>query len=100
LPPDLSIKPKRKFRPFFSFPRMFPLEMSGPFRYIFPTCNLMPIYQGSATSGNLQTIPNLRREFSTRNLQIGHINETYSATYDQGGMRLRYIHQKINQTVF
>ena len=32
--------------------------------------------------------------------KIGHINETYSATYDQGGMRVRYIHQKINQTVF
>jgi hypothetical protein len=32
--------------------------------------------------------------------KIGHINETYSATYDQGGMRVRYIHQKINRTVF
>ena len=31
--------------------------------------------------------------------KIGHINETYSATYDQGGMRVRYIHQKINQSV-
>src|SRR6185369_16663795 len=33
-------------------------------------------------------------------LKIGHINETYSATYRQGGTRVRYIHQKINQTVF
>ena len=32
--------------------------------------------------------------------KIGHINETYSATYDQGGTRVRYIHQKINQHVF
>ena len=32
--------------------------------------------------------------------KIGHINETYSATYDQGGMRVRYIHQKINRGVF
>src|SRR5438046_5479328 len=32
--------------------------------------------------------------------KIGHINETYSATYDQGGMRVRYIHQKINRNVF
>jgi Ser/Thr protein kinase RdoA (MazF antagonist) len=32
--------------------------------------------------------------------KIGHINETYSATYDQGGMRVRYIHQKINKNVF
>jgi len=33
-------------------------------------------------------------------LKIGHINETYSATYNQGGMRVRYIHQKINKHVF
>ncbi len=32
--------------------------------------------------------------------KIGHINETYSATYDQGGTCVRYIHQKINQNVF
>jgi len=32
--------------------------------------------------------------------KIGHINETYSATYDQGGTRVRYIHQKINKHVF
>ncbi len=32
--------------------------------------------------------------------KIGHINETYSATYDQGGTRVRYIHQKINSQVF
>jgi Ser/Thr protein kinase RdoA (MazF antagonist) len=33
-------------------------------------------------------------------LKIGHINETYSATYDQGGTRVRYIHQKVNKNVF
>jgi Ser/Thr protein kinase RdoA (MazF antagonist) len=33
-------------------------------------------------------------------LKIGHINETYSATYSQGGTRVRYIHQKINKSVF
>ena len=32
--------------------------------------------------------------------KIGHINETYTATYDQAGVRVRYIHQKINQGVF
>src|ERR1700690_1690404 len=32
--------------------------------------------------------------------KIGHINETYSATYDQGGARVCYIHQKINKIVF
>ena len=33
-------------------------------------------------------------------LKIGHINETYTVTYDQGGMRVRYIHQKLNRQVF
>jgi hypothetical protein len=32
--------------------------------------------------------------------KIGHINETYTATYTQGGLLLRYIHQRINQSVF
>lgn len=32
--------------------------------------------------------------------KIGHINETYTATYNQGGVLVRYIHQKINTTVF
>ena len=32
--------------------------------------------------------------------KIGHINETYTATYDQGGVKVRYIHQKINTNVF
>ncbi|MGO8676328.1 MAG: phosphotransferase enzyme family protein [Limisphaerales bacterium] len=32
--------------------------------------------------------------------KIGHINETYSATYNQGGTRVRYIHQKVNKNVF
>jgi Ser/Thr protein kinase RdoA (MazF antagonist) len=33
-------------------------------------------------------------------LKIGHINETYTATYDQAGTRVRYVHQKINRRVF
>ncbi len=32
--------------------------------------------------------------------KIGHINETYTATYDQGGTQARYVLQKINQNVF
>jgi hypothetical protein len=32
--------------------------------------------------------------------KIGHINETYTATYAQGGVKVRYIHQKINRHVF
>jgi aminoglycoside phosphotransferase (APT) family kinase protein len=32
--------------------------------------------------------------------KIGHINETYIATYNQGGAMVRYIHQKLNTEVF
>lgn len=32
--------------------------------------------------------------------KIGHINETYTATYNQGGVPVRYIHQRINTSVF
>jgi hypothetical protein len=30
----------------------------------------------------------------------GHINDTYAATYCQGGRPIRYIHQRINQNIF
>ena len=30
----------------------------------------------------------------------GHINDTYRATFDQGGARVRYIFQRINHAVF
>jgi Ser/Thr protein kinase RdoA (MazF antagonist) len=30
----------------------------------------------------------------------GHINDTYAATYRQGGRPVRYIHQRINQKIF
>jgi aminoglycoside phosphotransferase (APT) family kinase protein len=30
----------------------------------------------------------------------GHINDTYCASYDQAGLRIRYIHQRINTNVF
>jgi aminoglycoside phosphotransferase (APT) family kinase protein len=32
--------------------------------------------------------------------KVGHINETYTATYEQGGKEVRYIHQRINHEVF
>ena len=32
--------------------------------------------------------------------KIGHINETYFATYEQGGTTVRYVHQKLNTEVF
>ena len=30
----------------------------------------------------------------------GHINDTFAATYDQGGRAVRYIHQRINDRIF
>ena len=30
----------------------------------------------------------------------GHINDTYAATYSQGGRAIRYIHQRINRNIF
>ncbi|WP_052573877.1 aminoglycoside phosphotransferase family protein [Haloferula sp. BvORR071] len=30
----------------------------------------------------------------------GHINDTYCAWYDQAGLRVRYIHQRINHNIF
>ncbi len=30
----------------------------------------------------------------------GHINDTYASTFDQGGTRVRYIHQRINHLIF
>ena len=30
----------------------------------------------------------------------GHINDTFRATYDQGGTTVRYIHQRVNHSVF
>ena len=32
--------------------------------------------------------------------KIGHINETYIAAYNQGGVHVRYVHQKLNTKVF
>jgi hypothetical protein len=32
--------------------------------------------------------------------KVGHINETYTASYNQGGTNVRYIHQRINHEVF
>jgi len=32
--------------------------------------------------------------------KIGHINETYTASYNQGGVQVRYVHQKLNKNVF
>lgn len=32
--------------------------------------------------------------------KIGHINDTYITTFDQAGVRVRYVHQRINHSVF
>ena len=60
----------------------------------------MPIYQEAQLTDISRQFQIYGEILHAETCKIGHINETYSATYDQGGMRVRYIHQKINQTVF
>src|SRR6516162_6737026 len=52
-------------------------------------------------------IPSIARNFqifadfqSAEQYGTGHINDTYAATYCQGGRPIRYIHQRINQNIF
>jgi len=43
----------------------------------------------------------MRADFvDARPFGSGHINDTYCAWYDQAGLRVRYIHQRVNHTVF
>jgi aminoglycoside phosphotransferase (APT) family kinase protein len=60
----------------------------------------MPIYQEAQLQEISRQFQIYGEILHAETCKIGHINETYSATYDQGGTRVRYIHQKINQTVF
>jgi len=65
-----------------------------------PDFNLMPIYQEAQLQQISKKFQIYGEILHAETCKIGHINETYSATYDQGGMRVRYIHQKINPSVF
>jgi len=56
---------------------------------------------------NLRRLLDISRNFQiygeildAESCKVGHINETYTATYDQGGTLVRYIHQRINHEVF
>jgi aminoglycoside phosphotransferase (APT) family kinase protein len=60
----------------------------------------MPIYQEHQLQEISRQFQIYGEILHAETCKIGHINETYSATYDQGGTKVRYIHQKINQTVF
>lgn len=60
----------------------------------------MPIYQEAQLQEISRQFQIYGEILHAETCKIGHINETYSATYDQGGMRVRYIHQKINRAVF
>ena len=57
--------------------------------------------------GNPPHLLDISREFQIHGeilhaepCKVGHINETYTATYNQGGTQVRYIHQRINHEVF
>ena len=60
----------------------------------------MPIYQEAQLQEISKKFQIYGEILHAETCKIGHINETYSATYDQGGLKVRYIHQKINQSVF
>ena len=60
----------------------------------------MPIYQEKQLQEISRQFQIYGEILHAETCKIGHINETYSATYDQGGTRVRYIHQKINRSVF
>jgi hypothetical protein len=60
----------------------------------------MPIYQEKQLLEISQQFQVYGDILHAEPCKIGHINETYTATYNQGGTLVRYIHQKINQRVF
>jgi hypothetical protein len=60
----------------------------------------MPIYQEKQLLELSQQFQVYGDILHAEPCKIGHINETYTATYNQGGTLVRYIHQKINQRVF
>jgi hypothetical protein len=60
----------------------------------------MPIYQESQLRGMSTQFQIYGEILHAEPCKIGHINETYTATYNQGGTLVRYVHQKINKTVF
>lgn len=60
----------------------------------------MPLYREQHLQDISQKFQIYGQILHAETCKIGHINETYTATYDQGGLLVRYIHQKINQTVF
>lgn len=65
--------------------------MMPPTNMAYPEKHLQEISKQFQIYGEIQ---------HAETFKIGHINETYSATYDQGGTAVRYIHQKINSQVF
>ncbi len=60
----------------------------------------MPIYQEKQLLEISQQFQIYGDILHAEACKIGHINETYTASYNQGGKLIRYIHQKINQRVF
>jgi hypothetical protein len=66
------------------------------------TCDLsfMPIYREAQLRVISKQFQIYGEIMHAEPCKIGHINETYTATYNQGGTMVRYVHQKINRTVF
>jgi len=60
----------------------------------------MPLYREQHLQAISQQFQIYGQILHAEPCKIGHINETYTATYDQGGVLVRYIHQRINRSVF
>ena len=58
---------------------------------------MQPRHDIRAIADNFQIPADFR---SAEPYGAGHINDTYAATYSQGGRPVRYIHQRINQNIF
>ncbi len=69
-------------------------------QYTMPALNTAMPYQEKQLQEISRRFQIYGQILHAETLKIGHINETYTATYDQGGTRVRYIHQKINRNVF
>ena len=54
-------------------------------------------YDWVSLGANLQISGNF---VAAKRCGSGHIHDTFAARYDQAGRQVRYIHQRINQTVF
>lgn len=61
----------------------------------------MPIFNPMHDLRHVSGLFEMRADFvDAQPYGSGHINDTYCAWYDQAGLRIRFIHQRINHSIF